>query len=57
MLEVLDCLVMQVFRRVMVQESMFYNSMEMKTPRNMVDVLKSAIEFIKCMDDHKLTRG
>lgn len=60
MLEVLDCHVsikVQMFRKKLVQESHFYNSLTMSTYRNMVDVLQHAAELIKLDYTHKLTIG
>lgn len=59
MLEVLDChnsISVQAFRRGLVHESPFYDSLTMRNPLNMVYVLQYMTEFIKLEDGQNLTK-
>lgn len=47
----------QAFKMGLDHVSPFYNSLSIRTLKNMVDVLQCVVEFIKLEDDSRLTRG
>lgn len=60
MLEVIDChdsMVVKVFRKDLINGTLFYDSLTMRTPKKMVDVLSRAYVFVKLEDDQRMTMG
>lgn len=58
MLEMIDChdlVAVQAFRKDLVHDSPFYNSLTIRTMNNMVDVLTRASKFVKPEDDRKMS--
>lgn len=52
-----DSVIVQAFRRGLVHKSPFYDSLTIRTSKNIIDVLQCVAEFIKLKDIHRLTRG
>lgn len=47
----------QAFRNVMVNGTLFYDSLIMRTPTKMVAVLSRPSELVKLEDDRRMSRG